>query len=168
MKRNILLFYYQDKQHPQKLIHIINLKLDCSQNNEHKKPTIMIHIVLLLQIAHQTSARHRIIIKSDTVCDETNETYDSIIIVSGNKQKILETIITCLEEPFHEILQKWLKDLTIQESLSESAYDIIVEIEAIRKHLVFDVHENADAVSVLKRSGSKSIVPDNVKKYLFE
>lgn len=73
-----------------------------------------------------------------------------------------------MEEPFHEILQKWLKDLTIQESLSESAYDIIVEIEAIRKHLVFDVHENADAVSVLKRSGSKSIVPDNVKKYLFE
>lgn len=128
----------------------------------------MIHIVLLLQIAHQTSARHRIIIKSDTVCDESNETYDSIIIVSENKQTILETIITCLEEPFHKILQKWLKDLTIEKTLSESAYDITVEIEAIHKHLVFDVHENAKAVSVLKRSGSKSIVPDNVKKYLFE
>lgn len=136
-------------------------------NNDHKN-TIMIHIVLLLQIAHQTSARHRIIIKSDTVCDESNETYDSIIIVSENKQTILETIITCLEEPFHKILQKWLRDLTIEESLSESAYDIIVEIEAIQKHLVFDIHENANAVSVFKKSGSKSIVPDNVKKYLFE
>lgn len=122
----------------------------------------------VIKIAHQTSARHRIIIKSDTVCDESNETYDSIIIVSENKQTILETIITCLEEPFHKILQKWLKDLTIEKTLSESAYDITVEIEAIHKHLVFDVHENAKAVSVLKRSGSKSIVPDNVKKYLFE
>lgn len=137
-------------------------------NNDHKRTTIMIHIVLLLQIAHQTSARHRIIIKSDTVCDETNETYDSNIIVSENKQTILETIITCLEEPFHKILQKWLKDLTTEESLSESAYDIIVEIEAIRKHLVFDVHENAEAVSVSKRSDPNSIIPDNVKKYLFE
>lgn len=122
----------------------------------------------VIKIAHQTSARHRIIIKSDTVCDETNETDDSNIIVSENKQTILETIITCLEEPFHKILQKWLKDLTTEESLSESAYDIIVEIEAIRKHLVFDVHENAEAVSVSKRSDPNSIIPDNVKKYLFE
>lgn len=59
-------------------------------------------------------------------------------------------IIICLEEFFYEILQKWLKDLIIQESLSEFVYDIIVEIEVICKYLVFDVYENVDVVFVLK------------------
>lgn len=79
----------------------------------------------------------------------------------------METITTCLEEPFHKILQKWLEDLTIEEGSTESAHDIIAEIEAIRRHIFFGVKENVAAFSVLKRSGSQSIVPDNVKEYLY-
>lgn len=61
-----------------------------------------------------------------------------------------------------------MKDLIIEEIFSEFVYDIIVEIEVIYKYLVFDVYENVKVVLVLKWSGFKLIVLDNVKKYLFE
>lgn len=61
-----------------------------------------------------------------------------------------------------------MKDLIIEKILSEFVYDIIVEIEVIYKYLVFDVYENVKVVLVLKWSGFKLIVLDNVKKYLFE
>lgn len=121
----------------------------------------------VLEIVFRISARHRIIVKSDTICDETDETNNSIIIVSNNKQKIVETITTFLEEPFHKISQKWLEDLTIEGGSTESAHGIIAEIEAIQRHIFFGVRETVAAFSVLKRSGSQSIVPDNVKEYLY-
>lgn len=106
-------------------------------------------------------------IKSDTVCNETDETNDSIIIVGENKQHFLETITTCLEEPFHQMAQKWLEDLTNEDCSTKLAQDIIAEIYAIQKHMVFDSHKNTAAASVYKRSCTQSLVPDNVKTYLF-
>lgn len=80
----------------------------------------------------------------------------------------METITKCLEEPFHNMLQKWLEDLTNEKCLNKLAYDVIAEIEAIRKLIVFDGYKNTNAASILKRTGTQSIVPDNVKEYLFE
>lgn len=72
-----------------------------------------------------------------------------------------------MEEPFHKISQQWLEDLTIEDGSTESAHDIIAEIEAIQRHIFFGVRETVAAFSVLKRSGTQSIVPDNVKEYLY-
>lgn len=80
----------------------------------------------------------------------------------------METITTCLEEPFHNMLQKWLEDVTNENCSTKLAYDVIAEIEAIRKLLVFEDYKNTDAASILKRTGTQSIVPDNVKEYLFK
>lgn len=61
-----------------------------------------------------------------------------------------------------------MEDLTRENCLTKLAYDVIAEIEAIRKLMDFDGYKNTAAASILKRSGTQSIVPDNVKEYLFE
>lgn len=71
-----------------------------------------------------------------------------------------------MEEPFHQILKEWLEDFRNQ-SLTESASEIIAEINDIRKYLVFEKSENTATVSGLQGGGTKLIVPDNVKDYLF-
>lgn len=91
-----------------------------------------------------------------------------MIIVDENKQQIMETITTCLEEPLHNLLQKWLDDLKNEIFFTKLAYDVIAEIEAIRKLMVFDSYKNIDDASILKEPGTQSIVPNNVKEYLFE
>lgn len=123
-------------------------------------------IFLRLQIVRQISTPHRIIIKSDTICKEADETADSIIIVGKEKHKIRKIITICLEEPFHQILKEWLEYFKNQ-SLTELATEIIAEINDIRKYLVFKKSENTATVSGLQGGGTKLIVPDNVKDYLF-
>lgn len=91
-----------------------------------------------------------------------------MIIVGENKQQIMETITTCLEEPLHNLLQKWLEDLKNELFLTKPAYDVIAEIEAIHKLMVFDSCKNTDDASILKEPGTQFIVPNNVKEYLFE
>lgn len=91
-----------------------------------------------------------------------------MIIVGENKQQIMETITTCLEEPLHNMLHNWLEDLKNENVLTKLAYDVIAEIEAIHKLMVFDSYKNTDDASILKEPGTKSIVPNNVKEYLFE
>lgn len=91
-----------------------------------------------------------------------------MFIVGENKQQIMETITTCIEEPLQNMLQRWLKDLKNEISLTKLAYDVIAEIEAIHKFMVFDSYKNTDDASILKEPGTQSIVPNNVKKYLFE
>lgn len=132
----------------------------CFQNNQSLKS--------VFKILRQISAHHRIIIKSDTYCNEIDETIDSIIIVGENKQQIMETITACLEEPLHNLLQKWLEDLKNELFLTKLAYDVIAEIEAIHKLMVFDSYKNTDDASILKEPGTQFIVPNNVKEYLFE
>lgn len=80
----------------------------------------------------------------------------------------METITTCLEEPFRNTLQKWLETLTKKNRSTKLAYDVIAEIEAILKLMVLDGYKSTDDASFLKRTGTQSIVPDNVKEYLFE
>lgn len=103
-----------------------------------------------MQIVRQTKARHRMIIKSNTISKKTDETADSIYIVGKNKKKIMEIITTCLEKPFYQMLQKWFEDFD-----DHGWTEIIEEIKDILKYLVYD------------RSGTEFIVPDNVKDYLF-
>lgn len=91
-----------------------------------------------------------------------------MIIVGENKQQILETITTCLEEPLHNLLQKWLEDLKNENVLTKLEYDVIAEIEAIHKLMVFDSYKNTNDASILKEPSTQSIVPNNVKEYLFE
>lgn len=121
-----------------------------------------------LQILRQVRACHRILIRSDTVCDEDYEADDlnSITIVGKNKGQIRETIIACLEEPLHQMLQEWtdvLKSIISAKSLSE----IATEMNAIRKHLLCCSQKDASTSFVLPRIGSQSLVPDDVKEYLF-
>lgn len=91
-----------------------------------------------------------------------------MIIVGENKQQIMETITACLEEPLHNLLQKWLEDLKNELFFTKLAYDVIAEIEAIHKFMVFDSYKNTDDASILKEPGTQFIVPNNVKEYLFE
>lgn len=91
-----------------------------------------------------------------------------MIIVGENKQQIMETITACLEEPLHNLCQKWLEDLKNELFLTKLAYDVIAEIEAIHKLMVFDSYKNTDDASILKEPGTQFIVPNNVKEYLFE
>lgn len=113
----------------------------------------------------QEKACHKIFIRSDTFCDKTNrdedEDDDFVISVGQDKDQIEDIITSCLEEPLHQMLQKWLKDLK-RESFRENASDIIAEMEAISKMLVLINSRDTD----VPIPGTKSIVPDNVKDYL--
>lgn len=102
------------------------------------------------------------------MCNENHEADDlnPITIVGKNKGKIRETIIACLEEPLHQMLQQWtdvLKPIISAKSLSE----ILTEMNAIRKHLLFCSKKDTSTSFVLPRTRSQSFVPDGVKEYLF-
>lgn len=119
---------------------------------------------LWFQIVRQESARHRIIIKSNTISKEAIKTKDSIIIVGKNKHFIKKIITICLEKPFHQILKKWFEDIRREGKLST---EIIAEIKDIRKYLVFENSKPTAAVSGVQGGGIEKIIPDNVKNYLF-
>lgn len=91
-----------------------------------------------------------------------------MIIVDENKQQILETITTCLEEPLHNLSQEWLENLKNDNFMTKLVYDAIAEIEAIHKVMVFDSYDSTNDASILKQFGTQSIVPNNIKEYLFE
>lgn len=128
---------------------------------EIKKPKLC----LRFQIIGKVDARHRIIIKSDTICKEAEKTADSILIVGKNKQKIKENITICLEEPFHQILKEWLDNFSNQ-GLTELSSEIIAEIKEIRKHLHFEKSKLTTRMSCLQGCGIGFIVPHNVKDFL--
>lgn len=113
----------------------------------------------------QERACHKIFITSNTLCDKTDEDEDvddnSIISVGQDKDQIEEIITSCLEEPLDKILQKWSEDLERACSL-EDASDIIAEIGAIRKKLVFTNGKDTG----LPNTDTGRIVPGNVKDYL--
>lgn len=129
--------------------------------NFKKKPKLR----LCFQIIGKVDARHRIIIKSDTICKEAEQTADSIIIVGKNKQKIKENITRCLEEPFHQILKEWLENFSNQ-GLTKLSSEVIAEIKEIRKHLDFEKTKLTSGISGLQGGGIEFIVPYNVKDFL--
>lgn len=121
---------------------------------------------LKINLLRQESACHKILIKSDAFCDKTEEDDDFIISIGQDKDRIEEIITSCLEEPLHRKLQKWTNDLK-RKCVRGNASDVIAEVEAIRKKMVSTNSRNKDIDSDLLSSSTKSIVPDNVKKYLF-
>lgn len=116
-----------------------------------------------LQILRSNSAEHKILIKSNSVYNGYDNDDSSIIIVGQHKQQIKETITSCLENPFHKMLQMWL-ELLKPESSCKHALGAIAEIEAIRKQMTFDRNKETSFLPVIT---VKSNVPTNVKDYLF-
>lgn len=114
----------------------------------------------------QEKASHKIFIRSNTFCDNKEEDEDrddkSIISVGQDKDEIEEIITSCLEEPLHEMLQKWSEDLK-RVCFTENASDVIAEIEALRNKLLPTISKKTDVPC----TGTGTIVPENVKDYLF-
>lgn len=111
-------------------------------------------------------ACHKILIKSDNCSDKTDDADDFIISVGQNKDQIEEIITSCIEEPLQHMLQKWSEDLKL-DHLRGSASDVIAEIEAIRKKLVSNNSINTEVDPSLPNSSTKTVLPGNVKDYLF-
>lgn len=105
-------------------------------------------------------ACHTILIKSGSLSD-TDHTDDSIIIVGHNKEQIKNAITTCLEEPIHQMLQKWLEVLKNEPS-NDTSSELIAEIEAIGKQMEF-----INRKYTTPNLNSNSLVPDDLKEYLF-
>lgn len=114
----------------------------------------------------QEGVCHKIFIRSDTFCDKADrdedEDDDSIISVYQDKDQIKDIITSCLEEPLQKMLQQLRKDLK-RGRFFENASDIIAEIKALSNELIPINSKDTD----VPISGSKSIVPNNVKDYLF-
>lgn len=103
------------------------------------------------------NACHKILIKSGTLSDK-DQGDDSINIVDQNKEQIKDAITTCLEEPLLQMLQELLEDLKNEPS-NKTTSVYIAEIEAICK--------NMKVSSLFSSPDTKSIVPEDVKDYLF-
>lgn len=114
---------------------------------------------------HRKSACHKILIKLDTLYDETDENDDTIISVARNRTHIQEAITSCLEEPINQMLKQWLKDLKSADS-SKSSSRIIAEIEAIRKQMTLENNRDSTACSTLCDE-TTSAVPEEIKDFLF-
>lgn len=118
------------------------------------------------QMLSKENTCHRILIKSNTDCDESDKEDDSIIIVNQNKEHIQEIFTYCLEEPLHQMLQQWSESLKT-ESSTRLATRLIDEIEDIRKQMVLDNRKDTTVISIVTSVGTKCIVPEDVKHYLF-
>lgn len=117
-------------------------------------------------VLRNEKACHRILIQSYYCCDKTDEADDFIISVSQDKDQIEEIITSCIEEPLQHMLQKLSEDLKL-DHLRGSASDLIAEIEAIRKKLVSNNSINTEVDPSLPNSSTKTVLPGNVKDYLF-
>lgn len=110
-------------------------------------------------------ACHKILIQSEKYFAKTKIADDNIITVGQNKEQIKEIITTCLETQLDYMLNAWLRQLNTKGFLKETS-EMIEEIKAIRKQLKLNRSKNM-AASDLPYNDSKSIVPKNVRDYLF-
>lgn len=111
------------------------------------------------------NARHKILIQSDVHFDETCKADGPIITVGQDKRQIQEIITLCLEEELDQVLEDWLEKLK-HKDLNKQISEIIAEIEAIRKQLILDTRNNTNDLDA-PYIANKSIVPNDVKEYLF-
>lgn len=79
--------------------------------------------------------------------------------MNQNKEHIQEIITTCLEEPLHQMLQRWTESLK-SETPTRLGSRLIAEIEDIRKQMVLDNRKDMPV-------DTKCIVSEDVKSYLF-
>lgn len=118
-----------------------------------------------LEILRKGHACHKILIQSEKYFAKTQKADDYIITVGQNKEQIKEIITTCLETQLDYMLKAWLRQLNTKGFLKETS-EMIEEIKAIRKELILDRSKNMTASDV-PCNDSKSIVPKNVRNYLF-
>lgn len=111
------------------------------------------------------NARHKILIQSDVHFDKTCKADRPIITVGQDKRQIQEIITLCLEEELDQVLEDWLEKLK-HKDLNKQISEIIAEIEAIRKQLILDTRNNTNDLDA-PYIANKSIVPNDVKEYLF-
>lgn len=111
------------------------------------------------------NACHKILIQSDVSYDKKRKADGSIIIVGQNKRQIKEMITLCLEKQLDQVLQDWLGKLK-HDDLNKQTSEITAEIEAIRKQLILDTSNNIAAPDA-PCIANKSIIPNDVKEYLF-
>lgn len=86
---------------------------------------------LCLQVCHKEGACHLILVKP--VQDVADKADDSLIIVDRNKEKILEAITLCLEQPLCNMLKEWLR------MYSEDSV-ILGEVKALYKTIQCNRH----------------------------
>lgn len=115
----------------------------------------------------QEIACHKVLIKSNNFSDDTDESVYSIISVVRNRAQIQEAITICLEEPIHRMLEKLLKDLKTAGLNKIQKSGITAEIEAIRKQMILENSKDISAAPVLQNEGTESVIPENIKAYLF-
>lgn len=115
---------------------------------------------------HRKTACHTILIKSDTLNDETDENDDTIISVARNRTYIQEAITSCLEEPITQMLQQWLKDLKSADSRKPTSR-IIAEIEAICKQMTLENNRDTTVCSALLSDKTTFAVSEEIKEFLF-
>lgn len=122
---------------------------------------------LRIQNLNKENACHRILIKSDNFCDEPENSDESTVIVSQNKEQIKDAIVCCLEEPLKRMIQVWL-DLIKTDDSNRHASGIIDEILAIRKQMSVDKRKVTITPSLVSSVDTYSRIPENVKDFLFQ
>lgn len=120
-----------------------------------------------LKNLNKEDACHRILIKSDNFCDESDNPDESTVIVSQNKEQIRDAIVCCLEEPLKQMIQVWL-DLIKTDCSNRHASGIIDEILAIRKQMSVDKRKVTITPSLVSSMDTYSRIPQNVKDFLFQ
>lgn len=116
-------------------------------------------------LKEETGYNTMIIIKSKCRDDEKDKKDEFDPNVDHTKEQLLRIITTCLNKPLQELLESWLANLETGGSSNQAA-DIKTEIEAICHQMEFDDCDESD-VFVSQIGNTKSILPDDVKNYLF-
>lgn len=131
------------------------------------KPNSIIRIQTSFQGLHilenKTGSSAILIKRSDNESDKVD---DSHFKDDDTKNQLIRIITTFLNKPLREMLDGWLENLGT-EGLSKQVAGIKAEIEAICKQMEFDDCAESATVSVSPVVNNKSLVPDDVKDYLF-
>lgn len=122
---------------------------------------------LMLQILNKEIECNIILITKSKCCDDKNDKAErSNPKYIHTKEQLLRIITTCLNKPLKEMLERWLANLDTEVS-SKQAAGIKAEVEAIRKQMEFEDCDESASVFVSPVVSTKSVVPDDVKNFLF-
>lgn len=120
------------------------------------------HFCFVLQLLKGNDACHKIFVKSREVSRDWSAKEKDIEII--DYEHVLEAITSCLEDPLHRMLDKWIKQIRETGSTRETVW-MILEMENIQKQMTFKKPEqNADSLSATL--GFAENVPRDVKEYL--
>lgn len=119
-----------------------------------------------LAILRREKACHVIFVNSHFSCLEKEEVDAPFIFVDLCKERIKDAIATCLVVPLHQMLHDWFEVLKTK-GPNELHSGILSEIQAIRKQLALCTSRKRSPSSVLPSNCTNSVIPDNVKEFLF-